>query len=98
MPMISQIKDKQAIARGTVWVLLRYSDGSEFCFQSTLNPAMLSQRGIALEEGKLPRIDKKYLHNNREVYRQFAYEGATITFWDGCHYTDDESRKLHDFM
>ena len=77
-----RIKDSNALLEGLVWVLLRYCDGSEFCFQSTLNSTILYQHGIVLEEGKLVRLDKKYLEYGQMVYRQFPYPGVTIMVWD----------------
>lgn len=93
-----QLKDQSALLSGLVWVLLRYSDGSEFCFQTTLNPSILNQRGIVLEEGKLVRLDKQYYENGDMVYRQFEYAGTSISLWDAEHYTHAESEKLSPFM
>lgn len=96
--MGNKIQDKSAITSGLVWVLFRYSDGSEFCFQTTLNPVLLHQYGIVLEEGKLARLDKKYLENGEMCYRQFSFDGAKISFWDRMTYTDEASAALRDFM
>ena len=93
-----KITDKNALAVQKVWALLRYSDGSEFCFQTTLCPDILRELGIVLEEGKLVRLDKKYYWNGKYVYRQFPYAGATISLWDQLTYTHRASYELHEFL
>lgn len=93
-----RIKDSNALLDGLVWVLLRYPDGSEFCFQTTLNTTILRQYNVVLEEGKLVRLDKKYLEYGAMVYRQFPYAGATISMWDEMTYTDPTSASLRDFL
>ena len=93
-----RIRNSDALVNGLVWVLLRYPDGSEFCFQTTLNATLLRQYGVVLEEGKLVRLDKKYLEYGEMVYRQFPYTGATISMWDEMTYTDQTSASLRDFM
>lgn len=95
---MAKITDSSALTSGLVWVLLRYADGSEFCFQTTLNPQILRGRGVILQEGCLARLDKKYLEHGAMVYRQFPFEGATISLWDSMTYTDETSAKLRDFM
>lgn len=92
------IKDKNALVNGKVWVLLTYSDGSQFCFQTTLNTHILKELGIILEEGKLPRIDKKYYWGGQYVYRQFSFIGAKLSLWDNLTYTHKPSEVLHSFF
>lgn len=94
----TRITNKQALADGLVWALLTYKDGSQFCFQTTLNPEILREHDIVLEEGKLARLDKKYYWGGRYVYRQFNYVGASISLWDGMHYDHPESYKVHEFL
>lgn len=96
--MATKLTDKSALIQGLVWVLLTYPDGSEFCFQTTLNPQLLNSYGVVLEEGKLARLDKQYIHHGAMVYRQFPHAGAVLSLWSECHYEDAESAKLHDFM
>lgn len=93
-----RITDANALMAERVWVLLTYPDGSEFCFQTTLNPALLHQEGVVLDEGKLVRLDKKYLVNGQMVYRQFPYEGAVISMWTSETYNDPMSAKLRAFF
>lgn len=93
-----KITDPNALTSGLVWVLLKYPDNSEFCFQTTLNPALLNQHGIVLEEGMLVRLDKKYLEHGQMVYKQFPFEGATISMWDRMTYTDECSASLRNFL
>lgn len=95
---MAKITDSSALTSGLVWVLLKYADGSEFCFQTTLNPQILRGRGVILQEGCLVRLDKTYLEHGAMVYRQFHFEGATISLWDSMTYTDEASAKLRDFM
>lgn len=92
------ITNKSALMEGLVWALLTYPDGSQFCFQTTLNTDILRDYGIVLEEGKLVRLDKKYYWNGQYVYRQFPYVGASITLWDGIHYDHEASVKIHEFL
>ena len=94
----NRITDSSVLGKALVWVLLRYTDGSEFCFQTTLNPDILSERGVVLEEGMLVRLDKKYYWNSRYIYRQFPYQGAKISLWNTLTYTNAESAKLHEFL
>lgn len=96
--MGSKITDSNKLLTDKVWALLHYSDGSEFCFQTTLNSDILYQYGIVLEEGKLPRLDKKYLEFGQMVYRQFNFQGAQITLWDSMTYTDETSAHLREYM
>ncbi len=94
----TRIHDRSALTTGLVWVTLTYSDGSQFCFQTTLNPDLLRSYGVTLEEGKLVRLDKRYFWNGEMVYRQFNYVGAKITMWTGLHYDHEPSRQLHNFL
>ncbi len=94
----TKITDKNVLLRQLVWVLLTYRDGSEFCFQTTLNPEILRERGVILEEGKLVRLDKKYYWGGQYIYRQFAFGDAVITLWDSLTYSDRVSYKLHPFL
>lgn len=96
--MATKITDKNALMQGLVWVLLTYRDGSEFCFQTTLNPQILNGYKVTLEEGKLVRLDKQYIQHGAMVYRQFPYDGAVLSLWDSKHYEDRESEQLHDFL
>lgn len=96
--MGNRIKDSSALTAGLVWVLLRYEDGSEFCFQTTLNSSLLHKYGVVLEEGKLVRLDKKYLMHGEMRYRQFPFAGVSISLWDSMTYTDERSARLRDFM
>ncbi len=93
-----RITDANALMTSKVWALLRYSDGSEFCFQTTLSSDILRDLGIVLEEGMLPRIDKKYYWDGRFAYRQFPYQEASISLWDACTYTHAASSKFHEFL
>jgi hypothetical protein len=93
-----RITDNSVLMKQKVWALLRYSDGSEFCFQTTLCPDILRELGIVLEEGKLVRLDKQYYWNGRFIYRQFPYENCSITLWDSLTYTHRASYELHEFM
>lgn len=94
----NRITDNSAITSGLVWALLRYQDGSEFCFQTTLNAQLLNSYGVVLEEGCLVRLDKKYFENGAMVYRQFPFSGTSITLWDALTYTNEESAALREFM
>ena len=96
--MATQILDKNVLLSDKVWVLFKYDDGSEFCFQTTMSPSILSQEGIILEQGKLPRLDKKYYEGGTFVYRQFPFEDVVVSLWDSEHYTDAASEKLKSFM
>lgn len=93
-----QIQDKTLLAKGLVWTLLRYQDGSEFCFQTTLNPDILRERGVVLEDGCLVRLDKKYYVDGRYQYRQFPFDGASISLWDALTYRDQSSYAIHEFL
>lgn len=93
-----KITDSQQLLQRLVWVLLKYSDGSEFCFQTTLNPKILREHGIILEEGNLVRLDKKYFVDGQMVYRQFPHQSAVISLWESEHYTHPESAALRAFM
>lgn len=94
----NRITDKAQLTISKVWVLLTYSDGSEFCFQTTLCPDILRDYGVVLEEGKLVRLDKKYYWNGEYVYRQFPFQGAKISLWDALTYTNPDSLALHEFL
>lgn len=94
----NRINDSNSLVNGVVWALLTYPDGSEFCFQTTLNGAILAKYGIILEEGKLARLDKKYLVKGDMVYKQFKFEGAKISLWDAETYTDPVSASLRKFL
>lgn len=93
-----KITDSQQLLQRLVWVLLRYSDGSEFCFQTTLNAQILRDRGVVLEEGHLVRLDKKYFVDGQMIYRQFPHQSAVISLWESEHYTHPESAALRAFM
>lgn len=93
-----RISDSNALVEGLVWVLLTYNDGSEFCFQTTLNTRILAQYGVILEEGCLVRLDKKYFMNGQMVYKQFPYTSAKVSLWTAMTYTDRESAELREFM
>lgn len=93
-----RILDKNKLLTGLVWVLLTYRDKSEFCFQTTLNNDILREKGITLEEGKLPRLDKTYYVNGKFVYRQFPVEGAKLSLWTALTYTDIRSEAMHKFL
>lgn len=93
-----QIKDKNALLEQEVWVLYKYSDGSEFCFKTTMCEGILNKLGIVLEAGKLPRLDKKYYERGQFVYRQFPFDQVTVTLWDEEHYTHELSKKLKSFL
>ena len=94
----NRITDTSVLQKGLVWALLTYADGSEFCFQTTLNLDILRERGVVLEEGMLVRLDKKYYWNRQYVYRQFSYKGARVSLWDALTYTNKDSMKLHEFL
>ena len=86
------------LSSSIVWVRLTYADRSEFCFQTTLNPTLLNQKGIVLEEGKLVRLDKQYFEHGRMVYKQFNFEGAKVSIWDEECYTDEKSDRIREFL
>lgn len=96
--MAKKITDKSALQEGLVWARLRYRDGSEFCFQTTLNPGILRGKGVVLEEGMLVRLDKSYYVGGKYVFRQFPFEGAQVSLWDGLAYTHKGSADMHEFM
>ena len=52
-----------------------YQDGTELCFHTTLNPALLAQKGIVLEENRLPILDKTYLFDKQQLYKQIPIDG-----------------------
>lgn len=79
-------------------MLLKYPDSSEFCFETTLNPTILQQLGIILEEGKFVRLDKQYFEKGQMVYKQFSYREAKVSLYDQMTYTDERSARLRDFM
>lgn len=93
-----KISDSSALTSGLVWVLFTYPDGSEFCFQTTLNPDILHRYGVVLEEGMLVRLDKQYLENGQFIYRQFSFREAKVSLWDEETYTDEASAALRMFM
>lgn len=93
-----RIEDKNVLLQRKVWVLLQYSDGSEFCFETTLNSELLQEYGIQLEEGCLPRLDKKYYWGGQYVYRQFPFAGTRVSLWDTCTYTHAPSQRMHEFL
>lgn len=94
----NRITDVNELSRGLVWVLLKYEDGSEFCFQTTTNQRILDDNGIILEEGKMVRLDKRYLVQGDMIYRQFEYTNAKVSLWDAEHYTDRNSAFLSQFL
>lgn len=94
----SQYFGKEVLLEKLVWVLYTYPDGSQFCFQTTLNGDILREHGITLEDNKFPRLDRKYYERGRFVYRQFPFSGVTVTLWDSEHYTDPDSLKVKDFL
>lgn len=93
-----RIDDANALLTSKVWALLKYPDNSEFCFQTTLSPDILLEFGIVLEEGKLPRIDKKYYWGGRYIYRQFPVSGVKVSLWDSLTYTHRASFEMHEFL
>lgn len=93
-----RIVDSSALSTGLVWALLTYPDGSEFCFQTTLNGPILAQHNIVLEEGKLARLDKRYLEGGDMVYKQFSFAGAKVSLWEEETYFDKASKALKDFL
>ena len=94
----NRILDSRELERRKCWILLQYPDGSEFCFLTTLNPDILRDTGIVLEEGMLVRLDKKYYIDGNMVYRQFPYQGVSVSLWESLTYTDEASYSLHDFL
>lgn len=94
----TRITNKSALTEGLVWALLTYSDGSQFCFQTTLNANILREKGVILEEGMLVRLDKQYYWGGHYIYRQFPYVGASVSLWTELHYDHAESFKVHDFL
>ena len=93
-----RILDNNQLLREKVWALLSYPDGSEFCFQTTLNADILRELGITLEENKLPRLDKTYYWNGRNIYRQFSVVGVKVSLWDAMTYTHEPSYQLSKFF
>lgn len=93
-----RITDQKILATDKCWVLLRYADGSEFCFQTTLCASILNSLGIQLEEGKLVRLDKQYYIGGKLQYKQFPFQGAKISLWTALTYTNEKSFRLHDFL
>lgn len=96
--LATRVNDKSALTEGLVWVCLTYKDGSQFCFQTTLNVDILREKGVVLEEGKLARLDKKYYWGGQYIYRQFPFVGASVSLWTGLHYDHVESYKVHEFL
>lgn len=94
----SQYHGKEVLLEKLVWALYTYPDGSQFCFQTTLNGDILREHGIILEENKFPRLDKKYYERGRYVYRQFSFNNVRVTLWDAEHYTDADSFKVCEFL
>lgn len=94
----SKITDITVLQRDLVWALLKYSDGSEFCFLTTLSPKILSDYGVTLEEGNLVRLDKQYYIDGKFVYKQFAFAGTKISLWSKLTYTHEPSYRMHDFL
>lgn len=94
--MCTKYTDASVLQRQRVWALLTYKDNSQFCFETTLCPAILNELGIILEEGKLPRLDKKYYIDGQFIYRQFPYETAKVSLWNQLHYT--QPAPFHEFL
>lgn len=94
----TKIDNINAITDGLVWILLTYEDGSEFCFQTTLNADILRDKGVLLEEGKLVRLDKLYYWNGQMIYRQFPIANATVSLWTELTYSNPDSQALHEFL
>lgn len=87
------------IMKEIVWVCLNYSDHSQFCFQTTLNPTILKRYGILLKENCIPCLDKKYYINREMVYKQFELaDDITVKIIEKPVYTDALSNKLKDFI
>ena len=82
-----------------VWVRLTYSDKSQFCFQTTLNPAILKRHNILLKENCLPCLDKQYYIHKEMVYKQFELtDDVSVKVVSSPEYTDELSKKLKDFI
>lgn len=81
-----------------MWVRLTYADGSQFCFQTTLNPGILNRHNITLKEDHLVRLDKKYLVGTEMVYKQIAIDEVAVDILPQLSYTDADSEFLHQFM
>lgn len=93
-----KITDSAQLSKRRVWILLKYPDSSEFCFETTLSPDILRKEGVVLQEGHLVRLDKKYYINGQFVYRQFPFQGTTVTLWEQLTYTHSPSAAMHEFM
>lgn len=82
-----------------VWVRLRFSDCSELCIQTTLNANILTQKGIVLEDGHLPMLNKKYIIDKQEVYKQIPTTNVlTATIIEMPEYSDEFSSILSKFI
>ena len=90
--------DPQELSKRKVWVTLTYDDGSEFSFQTTLNPEILNSLGIQLIPGCLARLDKKYYLDGLMQYKQFPYQGAAVSVYDSMHYTHKASVELSKYF
>lgn len=87
------------ITKEMVWVSLTYPDKSQFCFQTTLNPAILKRYDILLKENCLPCLDKQYYINKEMIYKQFELtDDVAVKVIDRPVYTDEMSEKLKDFI
>lgn len=81
-----------------MWVRLTYADGSQFCFQTTLNAGILNRHNIILKEDHLVRLDKKYLVGTEMVYKQIPIDEVAVDILPQLSYTDADSEFLHQFM
>lgn len=97
MESARQLSVKDVLER-KVWVRFEEIDGSQFCFETTLNLSILRSMGISLEKDAFPRLDKKYLEFNKFVYKSFIPNTNNITFWDRMNYTDKKSKDFHEFL
>ncbi len=87
------------IRKELVWVLLSYKDGSQFCFQTTLNPGLLKKYGVLLLDNCLPCLNKRYYVNRELVYKQIELtDDVSVKIIHKPVYTDTLSEQLKDFI
>lgn len=90
---------KEELLKGIVWVHLIYKDGTEICFQTTLNVQELAKRHITLQENSLPRLDKMYVVNKIRGYKNIPLAGVVVfEVVDKPIFLDKNAEKLSAFL
>lgn len=91
--MFSILKDRIAL------VHIIYRDGTELCFTTTLNPQILAEKGIILQEDSLPVLDKKYSMHKQQFYKQVPLKEVTsFNIVDKPIYQDKKAEILSAFF